>query len=344
MKKTVALLIATAAVVAALLTGNLAGRRPVNAVASPAQHHPRPSVIAAAGRVEPVSEEIVIGSELNGKLQTVAVEEGDRIVRGQVLVQLENGDYAARVAYARAVVAEREAVVERLRNGSREEERRQAEAAVVEARAVLDNARAEVARRRELFSSGDIARADLDRHERELGVAQARYDAARERRALVDQATRREDLAAAEASLNQARAQVREAEALLAKTIIRSPIGGVVLRKHARAGESVSAEANQKLLTIADDSTLRVRVDVDESDVSRVAVGQKAWFTAEAYGDKRFTGRVVRLGQILGRKNIRTDEPTERVDTKILETLVELDPGQRLPAGLRVDSYIEAAR
>ena len=49
---------------------------------------------------------------------------------------------------------------------------------------------------------------------------------------------------------------------------------------------------------------------------------------------------MIRIGRILGRKNVRTDEPTEHVDTKILETLVELDRGQKLPLGLRVDSYV----
>jgi len=72
-------------------------------------------------------------------------------------------------------------------------------------------------------------------------------------------------------------------------------------------------------------------------------VGQRAYVTAEAYGTRQFWGRVVRVGRILGKKNIRTDEPSEHVDTKILETLVELDPGQTLPLGLRVDSYVEAA-
>jgi HlyD family secretion protein len=48
---------------------------------------------------------------------------------------------------------------------------------------------------------------------------------------------------------------------------------------------------------------------------------------------------VIRVGRILGKKNLRTDEPSEHVDTKILETLVELDAGQPLPLGLRVDSY-----
>jgi hypothetical protein len=64
--------------------------------------------------------------------------------------------------------------------------------------------------------------------------------------------------------------------------------------------------------------------------------------TAEAYGRHKFWGRVIRVGGILGKENIRTDEPSEHVDTKILETLVELDPGQQLPLGLRVDSYVES--
>jgi hypothetical protein len=54
-------------------------------------------------------------------------------------------------------------------------------------------------------------------------------------------------------------------------------------------------------------------------------------------------GRVIRIGGMLGRKNVRTDEPSERVDTKILETLVELDAGTSLPIGLRVDAFIGSA-
>ncbi len=94
------------------------------------------------------------------------------------------------------------------------------------------------------------------------------------------------------------------------------------------------------MLTIGDRKSLRVRVDVDETDVSKVRVGQKAYVTADAFGKQKFWGRVVRVGQQLGPKNVRTDEPTEKVDTKILETLVELDPGSQLPDGLRVDAFI----
>jgi hypothetical protein len=85
-------------------------------------------------------------------------------------------------------------------------------------------------------------------------------------------------------------------------------------------------------------------VDVDETDVARLRVGQEAYVTADAFGERRFTGRVVRVGQVLGRKTVRTDEPTERVDTKILETLVELNDGADLPLGLRVQAFIGGTR
>lgn len=79
---------------------------------------------------------------------------------------------------------------------------------------------------------------------------------------------------------------------------------------------------------------------MDETEVAKVKVGQAAYVTADAYGTQKFPGHVVRVGNELGRKNIRTDEPTEKVDTKILETLVQLDRGSSLPDGLRVDAYI----
>ena len=85
---------------------------------------------------------------------------------------------------------------------------------------------------------------------------------------------------------------------------------------------------------------MRVRVDVDEADIGKVQVGQRAFVSAQAYGERKFWGRVVRISQKLGKKNIRTEEPTERIDTKILETLIELDEEHKLPTGLRVNAFI----
>jgi ABC exporter DevB family membrane fusion protein len=315
--------------------------RPGAVGASPAPSVARSPFVAAAGRVEPQSEEIKIGSQLDGKLAEVPVEEGQSVRCGQVVAVLINDDYRARVALAEATVGEKEAALDRLNNGSRREERSESAAEVREAEAVLENARAERERRARLFEAKVIARAEFETADRELKVAEARLSEARERNALVDNQTRVEDRNRAVAELAEARAQVAEARALLDKTVIRSPIDGTVLRKKLHAGESVSGKGDTPIVTLGDCSRLRVRADIDETDVSRIRTGQSAWVTAQAFGERRFTGHVIRVGQILGRKNVRTDEPTERVDTKILETLIELDPGQQLPSGLRVDTFID---
>lgn len=297
-------------------------------------------LIAAPGRVEPVSEEIKVASEVAGRLRSVKVDEGDHVARGQVLAELDNDDVRARRDSAAAELAVREAELTRVVNGSRDQERREAWASVVEAEAVVKNAKAEMDRRQNLFRSGDLSRADADRAEREYHVAEAKYEGAQQHYNFVNAAAREEDRNRAEADVALARSRLREADALLAKTIIRSPIDGIVLRRYLKSGESVSDGPGTPVVMVGDSSRLRVRVDVDETDVALVRVGERAYMTADAYGKRKFWGRVVRVGATLGRKNVRTDEASERVDTKILETLVELDPGQQLPTGLRVDAYI----
>src|SRR5262249_6433013 len=307
-----------------------------------ARTRPRPPLIAGPGRVESYSEDIKIGSELSGRLKSVNVEEGDPIRRRQVLAELENSDYRAQVESARANVVAKEATLRKVINGARRQERAEAWSSVNEAKAVVENAQSELRRRQELFSAGVVSREELDRYSREADVAKAKYQSAVEQHSLVDDHAREEDRSLAEADLQLAQAELADAEARYQKTFIGSPIAGTVMCKHHRSGESVSNSSTVPgpILTIGDRETLRVRVDVDETDVSRVRVGQRAYVTADAYGRQKSGGKVVRVGQQLGPKNVRTDEPTEKVDTKILETLVELDPGSQLPDGLRVDAFI----
>jgi HlyD family secretion protein len=309
---------------------------------APASASHAPELIAGPGRVEPFSEDIKIGSELSGRLKAVNVEEGDTIRRGQVLAELENADYLGQVESARANVIAKEATLRKVINGARWQERGEAWSSVNEAKAVMENAQAESRRRQELFAAGVISREELERFEREANVASAKYDEAVQQHALVDDHPREEDRSFAEADLELAKGQLEEAQARYEKTFIRSPIDGTVLRKHHRTGESVSNSSTvpDPVVTVGDRKTLRVRVDVDETDVRKVKVGEKAYVTADAFGQQKFWGQVVRVGQQLGPKNVRTDEPTEKVDTKILETLVELDPNANLPDGLRVDAFI----
>ena len=309
--------------------------------AGPSQPHAA-ALVAGPGRVEPISEEIEVGAELAGRLAAVLVDEGAAVTRNQVLARLDSDDEAARVRSAEASLEVSRAELSRVVNGARSEERREVRAAVRQAEAEFEQAELEWRRRDELARDGVIAAEERDRAGRGLRVMRARLDEARERANTVDSAARDDERARAEAAVRLAQARLEEARAILEKTVIRAPGDGTVLRRYKEAGESVAPESRDsaRVFTVADTRRLRVRVDVDETDIARVAVGQRAWVTADAYGDRRFEGTVVRVGGILGRKNIRTEEPTEKVDTKVLETLIELERDVRLPVGLRVDAFI----
>ena len=342
-RKNILLITAAVFAITVVLSLTVVRSRAANAKAEPVQNaQSQSSLVAGPGRVEPVSENIMIGSELSGKLKSVNFEEGDTIRRGDVLAVLINDDYRAQVTSSLAQVKEKEATLRKVVNGARTQERSEAFSSVHEAQAVMDNAKSELDRRTKLFEAGVISKEELETYQREFDVAKAKYQEASEHHSLIDDQAREEDRSAAEADLQLAKAEAEEAQARYEKTIIRSPIDGIVLRKHHRNGESVSNSSTvpDPILTIGDTKVLRIRVDVDETDINKVRIGQKAYVTADAYGQQKFWGHVVRIGEQLGPKNVHTDEPTEHVDTKILETLIELDPGAQLPVGLRVDAYI----
>jgi multidrug resistance efflux pump len=286
-----------------------------------------------------------------------------------VIAILENSDLAAQVQTAKisietlrqqketakARLAEAQADKLRIVNGARMEERREARAGFEQTAPLVAQAERELERRSKLYAAGDMSREDFERARRDFEIAQKRGLESSERYNVVNAAARNDDLAKADATIQLANSQIREivaqiaeaqarvleAEARLSKTIVRAPMAGLVLRKRLHAGESFSPEnSTDGIITIGDVSTLRVRADVDETDVAKIHVGQLAFITAEAYGAHKFRGRVVRINQILGRKNFRTERPNEKVDTKILEVLIELEPNQKLPLGLRVNAFI----
>jgi HlyD family secretion protein len=333
------------------------------------QNTPAQNLVVAPGVVEAVSEEIEVGAEINGKIRQVLVEEGTAVVKGQTIAVLENADFEAQVTAAKTQIEtlrrqketartrllQAETDRARIANGARTEERREARADYESTLPDIENTRREFERRRRLFETGDVSREELERARNAYENARKQSETREAKYRVVDADARRDDLDKADAAIRLAEAEVREFDALLReaearvrtaeanfeKTIVRAPIAGVILRKRMKDGESVSPENQTGIVSIADVSALRVRVDLDERDVAKIRENQTAFVTADAYGEQKFHGRIVRIGQILGRKNFRTERPTEKVDTKILEVLIELDAGQKLPLGLRVDSFIE---
>lgn len=302
--------------------------------------------VAGPGLVEPLSESVKVGAELTGKLQSVLADEGDTVKKGQVLAVLVNDDYRAAVLAAQANLADKQASLQKVVHGARQQERAEALAAASEAEANMKNTQADMERRERLYQKGVVSREETENFENQYHVANARYDAALEHYKLIDAEARSEDVSMGEAQVQLAQAQLAEDEARYEKTFIRSPLHGVILRRHHRAGETVvSSNSNpDPIFTLGDCTVLRVRMDVDEADVSSLRLGERAYVAARAFGDRKFWGKVVQIGEQLGKKNVQTDEPAEHVDKKILETLVQLDDAQGLPVGLRVDGYIETAK
>ena len=139
-----------------------------------------------------------------------------------------------------------------------------------------------------------------------------------------------------------ARALLRhDRTAFYALRTVRAPIAGEVLQVKYRAGEYYQpGGAGEALVVMGDTRTLRVRMDVDERDTGALGLGLAAVVRAPAFPGQDFRGQVAEIGRRMGRKNVRTDDPVERNDTKILEVVLSLDAPRGLLVGQRVVGFI----
>lgn len=300
--------------------------------------------VAARGRVEPGSEQLELAIGLVGTLSHVYVDEGDAVRRGQLLAELVNDDQRARVDEASANVQLRQAELEKLLNGARAENRRQAAAQAEEARTNLELATRQLARRRPLAASGVTSQETLDEAISSQGVAAAKNDLNSAALALIMAPPRDEDVLIAKANLSFAQANLAEQRSLLEKTELRSPIDGIVLRRYLKTGETISIQPLMPIIEVGDTSRLRVRAQIDETDIARVGAGQRVSVSADAFPNEHFGGVISRVDHRMGHKTIGSDRPTEKSDAEVLDVLIDLDPGAGLPVGLRVDVYIETAK
>jgi len=303
--------------------------------------------LAARGRIEgATSQEIKLASRVVGRLQQVMVNDGDPVSRNEVVAVLENDDLKAQVDQARASLAHAEAALTRLRNGARPEERDASRAQMDEAQAAADNAGQNFERSKRLFADGGIvSQSVLDQNERDWKMAQARLETARQNYKLIMAPPRFEDVQADQAQVDLARAQLAQAQDNYDHTFVRSPVDGVVVKRYMNPGESISYESlYQPIVSVSDTTRLMVRTEIDETDIGKIQLGQRAEIRCDAFRSQAFYGRVVRISGGLGKKKITTDNPTEKVDTDVLESFVEVDPGSPLRVGLRVDVYIQMVR
>jgi len=297
-------------------------------------------MLFAPGVVEPRSEEREIAATVVGRLTFVKAE-GESVKAGDIVAEIENDDRKAELAAAQARLSIRQEELARLLAGARDEERKEADAALHEVEAQVRLTKSIVDRRLPLARTGFASMETVDHAQADYAAAVARQNLMAQRLALINAPPRREDLVIAQANIAEATAEVADAQALLEMTRLRSPIDGIFLKRYKLPGETVTNLPPTLVATVGDISCLRVRAQIDETDVARIAVGQNVHVTADAFPNRRFSGKVISVGHRLGPKNLKTELPAERVDTKILEAVIDLDGQPPLPVGLRVDVSLD---
>ena len=217
--------------------------------------------VSATGNLQPTNQ-VDVGCEISGTIESVFVENNQQVKKGQLLARLDTSRLADQVVKSRAALAAAEA------------QALQMEATVVESRATLARLR-QVAE----LSGGKVpSKAEIDTAEANVKRAEANEANAR-------------------ASIGQAKAALRSDETNLSKATIRSPIDGVVLKRNVEPGQTVAASLQAPVLfTLAENlSQMELRVDVDEADVGQVRDGQPATFGVDAYPGRRYQARITRV-------------------------------------------------
>ena len=256
--------------------------------------------VSATGTLEPTNQ-VEVGSELSGIIRTVAVDYNDRVKVGQILARLDTAKLQAQVVQARAALDSSRARVA------------QTQASVTE----TANERNRLLKAREL-SGGKLT------SPRELDAADAAWQ-----RAVAD-------LAAAEAAVAESRASLDAKETDLAKSVIYSPINGIVLVRSVEPGQTVAASLQAPVLfTLAEDlAKMELHVGVDEADVGKVRTGQNADFTVDAYPNRTYPARIT---QVRYSAQVVAGVVTYQTVLAVNNSDLSLRPGMTATAEITVD-------
>jgi len=247
-----------------------------------------PGAVSLSGNVE--ADEVVLAFEVPGRLVERTAQEGDTLKRGDLVARLDTADLEREVTRSEATAAAARAQLDELEHGSRPEEVRQGEASLASAKADRDRASADFDRISALNREGVVSTRDYDTALSARDMADARLAQAKEALALLRRGPRTEKVDAARAQLAQAEAALALARSRLEKARLLSPLDGVVLSKHAEPGEVLSA--GSPVVSAADLSRVWVRAYVEETDLGRVKVGQKAQVTTDTSPGRLYEGRV----------------------------------------------------
>jgi HlyD family secretion protein len=240
---------------------------------------------------------IQVAARRAGIIRDVLVNEGDDVVRGQVLARQE--DEEPRLAAGRASAALGEA-----------------RARITALEVAVSTAKREHERLQGLVGSNFVAAQKLDQAEDQVRQAEA-------------------ELAAGQASVDTARAALAQAQYELELTIVRAPVDGRIARRYANPGSGASTLNVSTLFDLEPKAPRIVRVEVTEGALPSVAQGQAVQISPEADPAKSYPGKVARISAVFGARRLQSDDPAERKDERVVEVVVTAD-GAPLLIGQRV--------
>jgi HlyD family secretion protein len=233
------------------------------------------AIVSASGKVQP-KRLVNISSDNVGRVVKLAVNEGDRIRKGQFLLQIDPTPLRTRVQSGTASLGVAEVTLEQMRQ------------AIETSRTQLELFRQNLKRQQDLWARDLTTREALDRAINDVKVAES---ALVEREKTANAQTRR---------IQQERASLDSAQYDLSRVRLVSPIDGIVTRRNIQEGEMVMIgtmnNAGTVLLTLADMSVIQAEVEVDETNIPSVQIGQIAKITIDAIPDHPFRGHVTEIG------------------------------------------------
>lgn len=236
------------------------------------------------------NREVRLSPKVSGRVSTVAVDVGDPVAEGQILLTLEKDELEINVAQAEAAVAAARANLARLKAGARPEEVEQARAQVTQAASNLEQARANLSRVTSLYESGAVSQAQLEQAQSQFEVARAAHLAAESQLRIVQQGAREEDLQAVEAQLMQAEAGLAMARLQLSHAELASTLDGIVADRLVAPGDMIGA--GTPAFRIVQIDPVVVRIELGGRDIVRVRPGAQATLTLDAFPLQSFTGTV----------------------------------------------------
>lgn len=287
-----------------------------------------------------------VRTRLDGTVLTVHVREGDTVAQGQLLAEIEADVFEAKLSRIEAeYTAMRETAIA-VAKGARAKEREAIAAQVEAATFELEIARRRAEREQKLHASGSSSDAKMEEAGRDVEIKAARLDFERARLDLARSGGNPHEAKSAEAKAIAAQAAIVLAKKQLSWTRIVAPVAGVVLSRSVDPGDTIAAPVGVEagaLFEIADTSRTEVRVEVEETDVRRIQIGQKVKLMFPGGKNQYARGHIVRRGARMTQRQIGGDPANIRADSLILPVFVELDLADpiHLPIGQRLEAHIE---